>query len=311
MATMARSQPQIGTPDFGRIGRRQLYTLPIEQLHPSIRIAHRQGAIDINRRIIFDHELILILAGRGSITIAGSKYPIKPHRLFLLEPYTPHRITMEADDDAAHAAVHFDLAPSFPPFAEALQHRPAYRVALSHGMRLPVSTVLPANHPIESQLLELIDVRQQGGPLAELQAASILLRILIALLRSPRPAEHEDETSARNQARIERALQFIVENLQHDISVQDMADAAGLSESHFNRLFREWTGKSPSQHLRQVRIEKARRLLANIDLSIKEIASQTGFSDQYHFSKVFRQVDGLTPTLYREAAIASRNDASR
>ena len=303
---MAEQLPQIGTIDFGHIGRRKAYTLPVEQLHPSIRIAHRRGPVSISKRIIFDHEFVLILKGEGVITIAGTKYPIGPHRLFLLEPYVPHRISMNPDIEGEHAAVHFDLAPSFPPFSEALQHRPPYRVQLSHGMRLPVSTVLPARHPIESQLLELIDTRDQGGPLAELQAASILLRVLISLLRSPRPAEADDETSARNQARIERSLRYIDDHLDSDIGVPDMAAAAGLSDSHFNRLFREWTGKSPAQHLRQVRIERARQLLGDIDLSIKEIAIRTGFSDQYRFSKVFRQVDGLTPTLYREAVIASR-----
>lgn len=304
---MQQPEPTIGTRDFGRIGRRQLYTLPVEQLRPHIRIAHVAGEIQIPKRIIFDHELLLIRKGAGQMTLGSQSYDLGPHRLLLIEPYVPHRGSL-VGDGAEHYAIHFDLAPGFPPIDEDLEHRPAYRVALSHGMRLPVSSVLPAKHPIESQLLELIETRQTGGPLAELQAASILLRVLIAMLRSPRPAEIEDETSARNQARIERALQYIDDNLGRDIGVQDMAAAAGLSDSHFNRLFREWTGKSPAQHLRQVRIEKARHLLTNIDLSIKEIALQTGFSDQYRFSKVFRQVDGLTPTLYRETAIASKRE---
>jgi transcriptional regulator GlxA family with amidase domain len=69
-------------------------------------------------------------------------------------------------------------------------------------------------------------------------------------------------------------------------------------------LFREHTGQTPMQYLRRVRIERARLMLGNVDLSIKEIAGRCGFDDPYHFSRVFHQVDGLPPTLYREALLA-------
>ena len=71
-------------------------------------------------------------------------------------------------------------------------------------------------------------------------------------------------------------------------------------------MFNEWTGYSPIEYLRRLRVERARQLLADVDLSIKEIAQRCGFDDAYHFSKTFRQIDGLPPTKYRESLLAGR-----
>ncbi|HLL88337.1 MAG TPA: helix-turn-helix transcriptional regulator, partial [Tepidisphaeraceae bacterium] len=76
--------------------------------------------------------------------------------------------------------------------------------------------------------------------------------------------------------------------------------------SRFTALFRAHTGTSPMGYVRKVRVDHARRLLADVDLSIKEVAARVGFDDAFHFSKVFRAVDGLAPTRYREALLAGR-----
>ena len=58
------------------------------------------------------------------------------------------------------------------------------------------------------------------------------------------------------------------------------------------------------EYLRRVRVQQARVLLEDVDLSIKEIARRVGFEDPFHFSKVFHRIDGLPPSLYREALLA-------
>jgi transcriptional regulator GlxA family with amidase domain len=86
-----------------------------------------------------------------------------------------------------------------------------------------------------------------------------------------------------------------------------LARGAGLSVSHFNRLFREWSGFTPMEYQRRQRMARARALLGDARLTIKEIAAQCGFDDPYHFSRVFRQLDGLSPSQYRAALLASRS----
>jgi transcriptional regulator GlxA family with amidase domain len=60
------------------------------------------------------------------------------------------------------------------------------------------------------------------------------------------------------------------------------------------------------EYLQRVRVQHARELLKDIDLSIKEVAARTGFSDPYHFSRVFRRIDGLSPAYYREIVLSGK-----
>lgn len=100
--------------------------------------------------------------------------------------------------------------------------------------------------------------------------------------------------------------QLIGEALSHleanyadaDLAIGDMAQAAGISEVYFRRLFGEVYHTSPSRYLRNVRIEKAKDLLTGDFSSIDEIARSVGFASIYHFSKSFRQLTGQTPSAY-------------
>jgi transcriptional regulator GlxA family with amidase domain len=109
----------------------------------------------------------------------------------------------------------------------------------------------------------------------------------------------------RTEARMERAVMFMREHLAEKLAVDDLARVSGLSPGRFTRLFGQWTGYSPKDYLRRLRVGLARELLADAELPIKEIAARTGFDDPYHFSKVFHQLDGLSPTQYREAFLAA------
>ena len=99
--------------------------------------------------------------------------------------------------------------------------------------------------------------------------------------------------------RLQRALNHIEQNLNGDIRLQDLADAARLSAHHFSELFRQSTGTSPYRYVLIRRVERAKALLNESMLGVLDIALAVGLSDQSHFSKVFRRVTGITPSAYR------------
>ena len=73
----------------------------------------------------------------------------------------------------------------------------------------------------------------------------------------------------------------------------------GLSEFHFNRLFKRGTGIQPSQYLIRLRIDAARRLLRETTRSVIEIGNEVGYTNPSHFARIFRKETGLTPSDYR------------
>jgi AraC family transcriptional regulator len=99
--------------------------------------------------------------------------------------------------------------------------------------------------------------------------------------------------------RLRRALEFMHDNFGRELTLEEIAAAAYLSEFHFARLFKQITGITPHVYLANLRIERARKLLAETQIPIIEIAAMVGYQSHSHFTKIFKSVTGLTPREYR------------
>jgi transcriptional regulator GlxA family with amidase domain len=98
---------------------------------------------------------------------------------------------------------------------------------------------------------------------------------------------------------LRRVREFIEAHLEENISIQALASIAGLSMYHFARAFKQSEGMTPHEYLIQCRVQRAKDLLAETDLSLSEIALASGFSDQSHCARRFREHVGVTPSSYR------------
>lgn len=103
----------------------------------------------------------------------------------------------------------------------------------------------------------------------------------------------------KNNEITKKAIQYISRNFSHHPTLEETANHVHLNPAYFSTLFRQSTGSTFKEYLNMVRIEESKRLLANTDYSIIDIALATGFEDQSYFSKVFKKYTGLTPKQYR------------
>jgi AraC family transcriptional regulator len=94
-------------------------------------------------------------------------------------------------------------------------------------------------------------------------------------------------------------VDYIQSNWAEDTSLQQLADLAEVSQFHFCRSFKQSTGLSPHRYILQLRIDEAKRLLKRTKLALSDVASRLGFSDQSHFTMVFRKLVGTTPARWR------------
>lgn len=109
------------------------------------------------------------------------------------------------------------------------------------------------------------------------------------------------EKSMKIRRSLQQAITYIHTNYQNsNISVEHLADIEHLSPSRFRTIFKENTGASPKEYILNHKINQAKRLLAQTNLSIKEISLETGNGDQLYFSRIFRRKTGLTPSGYRQ-----------
>jgi len=99
--------------------------------------------------------------------------------------------------------------------------------------------------------------------------------------------------------KIQQAVRYINDNYRTDIRLDAVAREAGMSPSHFSRIFRKMMGLSYQEHLNGCRITKAKNLLLTSSRSVSEIAISLGFADSTGFGRIFKKLTGQTPSAYR------------
>jgi DNA-binding GntR family transcriptional regulator/AraC-like DNA-binding protein len=112
--------------------------------------------------------------------------------------------------------------------------------------------------------------------------------------RSP-PTYH----SGLAPARLRRVSELVRTKLEDELTVDEMAESAGLSPAHFSQMFRQSTGQSPHQFVVRERIERAKEMLRAADGRVLDVAVACGFKTQQHFARVFRRMCGSSPMEYR------------
>lgn len=99
--------------------------------------------------------------------------------------------------------------------------------------------------------------------------------------------------------RLKRVLDYIADNLEMAISLFDLATIAGMSSHYFSQLFKQSIGRSPHNYVVLQRIERAKQLLRDPKRSIIEAGLDVGFQNPSHFARMFRMVEGTTPSRFR------------
>jgi len=109
----------------------------------------------------------------------------------------------------------------------------------------------------------------------------------------------QDWTVSTMDPHVHDAIREIEMRLAEPLTVERLASVAKMSTAAFSRLFRRETGMPPHSYLLARRVEMAACLLKQRQMSIDEVAAQSGFCDRYHFTKVFSRVYGMAPAAYR------------
>ncbi|WP_316837225.1 AraC family transcriptional regulator [Pedobacter nutrimenti] len=108
-------------------------------------------------------------------------------------------------------------------------------------------------------------------------------------------AENKEEETIINQSRL-----LFRSNISNSYSPQQAAQDLNVGYSWFRKLFKNYTGLSPGQYYLQLKIEKAKEMLCNSNIPIKEISIDLNFDSSFYFSKIFKEKTGLKPTEYRK-----------
>lgn len=114
----------------------------------------------------------------------------------------------------------------------------------------------------------------------------------------------EDAISQQeSRSPIERALRYMRSHVEKDLSLLEIAEYLHMNPSYFSRYFKEKTGKTFSETLQEIKVERAKTLIETTNLKTYEIAERLGYRSAQHFSVLFKNYAGLTPQEYRNQSV--------
>ncbi|MBL8549029.1 MAG: helix-turn-helix transcriptional regulator [Hyphomonadaceae bacterium] len=122
---------------------------------------------------------------------------------------------------------------------------------------------------------------------------------LMAMVELAGGAGRETVVRGLSSARVKRVRDYVEEHLGCAIALDDLAEVAGLSAFHFSRSFKEATGLSPYRYLLSRRVERAKSLIREGEMPLREIALAAGFASQSQLSRTFSAIAGETPRAFR------------
>lgn len=142
----------------------------------------------------------------------------------------------------------------------------------------------------------LMDEKNYGY---EFEVRAALSELLLLIIKNSSKSINNKVKSKTEVKRIRKMLNFIQINFADNINLQQIADSAFISRRECLRCFRHIVGMSPIQYVIELRIQKAKQLLLETDLSISDIYIACGFQNQSYFTKIFKSRTGLSPMKFR------------
>lgn len=231
-------------------------------------------------------SFLLMYVEQGEITVKSGEYnnTLLPSQFLFLDCYQPHSYTTKEGCECYWC--HFD----------GILARGYYEMATAQN---GIVFTLKDSYLAREKIKAVCDMFQKKVPIKEPLVSKYLSDLLtLFLLNAPQ------KDGIFGQASIsETATAFIREHFAKEISVEELAERAGLSPWHFIRVFKRETGLTPHQYLMDTRIAAAKYLLKNSSLSAKNICFATGFSCESVFCSAFKKHEGITPGMYRSAKV--------
>lgn len=248
-------------------------------------------------------ELVVILNGTATHIVDDEEYHIKKGDVFVINENTSHGFSHPKNFRLCNIM----FRPSFflPSLSDIRTSPGFHALFLIEPMRIHQNKFRGRlqigwdDYEDTYQLIEKINTEYYDRPEGFQTMITSLLSQLIT--RLSRLYQTDSGQTGREIPSLAIAVAYIENHFAEELSVEDLADLAGMSIRHFRRLFQDIYNTSPVRYINSLRIQAAQRLLLNSELSITDIALHCGFVNGNYFSTRFRQATGQSPYSYRSA----------
>ena len=272
----------------------------IHRYNPIATSLHRHGYIQIN----------YVRRGSGIHLVNKNEVHITSGDIFIIPPYIPHKITTDPADPLE--VIEFEFSTKFIlPDQQSIEQCAGYLdFAYLEPFMVAEDRVKPRFNlnkqlqlDVEALLNEALEESREQQPGYVLIVKALLLKLLVMIGRAyTREIEgtETEQTFQRYKSMIALSKDYIDAHYAQNLSLKEIAEYVGYSQSHFCYLFKAITGKTAVEYINTVRVQKAIELLRNSKLSILDISQEVGFNTISNFNKTFKLTTGVTPRDYRK-----------
>lgn len=233
-----------------------------------------------------DYEFIYISKGKGHFIIDGEETVLTAGWLRIYRPSEPQIHTFYSKDLSEHCWIHF-CGTGIP------------GILKKAGLADKKICYLGKNEEIKNYILKIIKEIRLKQPQYNMFCNSYFLNMVSVISRSIN--QTNNKKSIGKYKKIISVLELFHNNYSDNYPVQYYADICGLDKYYFISLFKEYTGMPPHMYITNIKIEKAKELLTDTELSNAEIAESIGYTDPFYFSRIFKKYTGVSPTSFKKS----------
>ncbi len=249
-----------------------------------------------------DLELVVVSRGRVSVSAAGRSLELEPGSFILLRPGAVHAFSGDGTGFCLVVKIQRACFSSLPGSESGLRF--IFPLFEADGGAPWVSG---SDDDLAGIVGEMVEAWEAGFPGFELAVRGNVYRAFgrlarLGMIGTPSPV------SPAESSRFFPLFSMLETSFGEQWSDRRAADLVGLSYWHFCRVFKRISGRTFSAYVSEIRVQEARRLLADGDLPVGEIAVQTGFSSHDHLLRVFRRLTGMSPLAFRKLAATAKDD---
>lgn len=157
-----------------------------------------------------------------------------------------------------------------------------------------------SQHIIYRYVSEIIEEFRKAEPYYELFVKANIFKILGVMYRENQLNSPDTDIDEEKFGKLKVLFDYLDENYNQNITLESVSDMLGFNKTYFSRMFKNLTGHNFSEHLTQIRLNKAIQLLSSYEMNIAEISDAIGFSSPTYFNEVFKKYYKCTPAEFRK-----------
>ena len=242
-------------------------------------------------QVCSDHDLHFVASGNGALVINDNEYHLEKGDVLLVYPGEGFGVYTEGDKDFVRYFIHLDFYNT--------NNLKRKTPVLPNGEKWPRLVHIKTDAEIRAICSAIVYHMHNPSTACSIITSGELKTLLGLVLNTYLNTKDSHQfRGIKSYKNIIKAEKFIRANYQRDITLQDMAREANLSETYFGNIFKKILGKSPIDYLTGTRINHAKRLFIETDYNISEISSLVGYEDSHYFSYIFKQKEGISPSEF-------------